>query len=41
LIVASESRGIYEFPRSDASVSHSVVTGSLGIQRPAQQSTSQ
>ena len=41
LIVASESRGIYEFPRSDASASHSVVAGSLGTQRPAQQPTSQ
>jgi hypothetical protein len=41
LIVASDSRGIYEFPRSGASASRSVVTGSLGTQHPAQQSTPQ
>src|ERR1700735_586181 len=41
LIVASDSRGIYEFPRSGASASHSVVTGSRGTQPPAQQSTPQ
>jgi hypothetical protein len=41
LIVASDSRGIYEFPRSDASASHSSGPASISTQRGAQQSTPQ
>ena len=41
LIVASDSRGVYEFPRSDSSASHSWAPGSVGTQRTPQQSTPQ
>ena len=41
LIVASDSRGVYEFPRSDRGVSHSSASGSIGTQGAPQQSTPQ
>jgi hypothetical protein len=41
LIVASDSRGVYEFPRSDGSPSHSSASGTVGTQRVPQQSTPQ
>jgi hypothetical protein len=41
LIVASDSRGVYEFPRSDGTGSHSSAPGSLGTQGAPQQSTPQ
>ena len=41
LIVASDSRGIYEFPRSDASASHSSGPSSIATQPAPQQSKSQ
>jgi hypothetical protein len=41
LIVASDSRGVYEFPRSDGNASHSSASGTVGTQRVPQQSTPQ
>lgn len=41
LIVASDSRGIYEFPRSDASASHSSGPSSIATQPAPQQSKPQ
>jgi len=41
LIVASDSRGVYEFPRSDSSVSHTSAPGSVGTQPAPQLSTPQ
>jgi hypothetical protein len=41
LIVASDSRGVYEFPRSDGSPSHASASGTVGTQQVPQQSTPQ
>jgi hypothetical protein len=41
LIVASDSRGVYEFPRSDGAASHSSAATSLGTQQAPQQPTPQ
>jgi hypothetical protein len=41
LIVASDSRGVYEFPRDDPSASHSSVPGSAGTRRAPGQSSPQ
>ncbi|MGD0403114.1 MAG: hypothetical protein ABSB66_07945 [Candidatus Acidiferrales bacterium] len=41
LIVASDSRGVYEFPRSDASASHFSAPGSAGTQRAPHQTSPQ
>jgi hypothetical protein len=41
LIVASDSRGVYEFPRSDGKPYHSSASGTVDTQRVPQQSTPQ
>jgi hypothetical protein len=41
LIVGSDSRGVYEFPRSDRGASQSSASGTAGTQRAPEQSTPQ